>query len=225
VNNSLVVDGFVNVGRPSGRDTIPVPCEIFVGYVKPHSLPTGNNAFDHPRLVSFMPSTMIQWKNTLTLFSHMTPRREGDPKIFALRKNGIEGYVAETGQSFTLRDDWDYANPGPKGKGYHVNVQLGKEPSRAYCGLREDSKKIAYCGKTDDGKGRSHRKGAKCAHWCGDVLAEKGDLIPFSSNDLALYHDIAKMSGERVHTDGGQGGAEWYVRDVAGARVRYLPKG
>lgn len=33
--------------------------------------------------------------------------------------------MLETGQSFTVRDDYDFANPGPGGKGYHVNAQLG----------------------------------------------------------------------------------------------------
>jgi hypothetical protein len=56
--------------------------------------------------------------------------------------------VRETGQSFTVREDFDYANSnssgsGPGyaqggGKGYHVNVQLGKD-SFAFVSTRERS--------------------------------------------------------------------------------------
>ncbi|KAF9892500.1 hypothetical protein FE257_001609 [Aspergillus nanangensis] len=38
---------------------------------------------------------------------------------------GVSGHVIETGQSFTVRDDYDFANVSG-GKGYHVNAQLGK---------------------------------------------------------------------------------------------------
>lgn len=39
---------------------------------------------------------------------------------------GISGHVIETGRSFTIRDDFDFANPSADGKGYHVNVELGR---------------------------------------------------------------------------------------------------
>jgi hypothetical protein len=54
-----------------------------------------------------------------------------------MAKKGITGYVEETGQTFTIRDDYDYGNPGRKGKGYHVNAQLGKENPRAFCSTSE----------------------------------------------------------------------------------------
>lgn len=44
---------------------------------------------------------------------------------------GINTAGAKTSVSFTIRDDYDFADPSPNGKGYHVNVQLGKE-TRAY---------------------------------------------------------------------------------------------
>lgn len=40
--------------------------------------------------------------------------------------------MVETGQSFTVRDDYDFLNPGAAGKGYHVNAQLGRETA-AFC--------------------------------------------------------------------------------------------
>ncbi|KAL2218847.1 hypothetical protein M432DRAFT_391331 [Thermoascus aurantiacus ATCC 26904] len=49
----------------------------------------------------------------------------GTGSTYQTGKTGIRGYVLETGQSFTVRDDYDFANPGPGGKGYHVNAQLG----------------------------------------------------------------------------------------------------
>ncbi|KAJ5674295.1 uncharacterized protein N7477_004229 [Penicillium maclennaniae] len=39
---------------------------------------------------------------------------------------GISGHVIGTGQSFTIRDDYDFVNTSVTGKGYHVNAQLGK---------------------------------------------------------------------------------------------------
>ncbi|KAJ5576724.1 hypothetical protein N7535_003650 [Penicillium sp. DV-2018c] len=39
---------------------------------------------------------------------------------------GISGHVVGSGQTFTIRDDYDFANPTANGKGYHVNAQLGK---------------------------------------------------------------------------------------------------
>jgi len=45
---------------------------------------------------------------------------------------GVTGTVVETGKSFTIRDDYDFANPTASGKGYHVNAQLGKE-TVAFC--------------------------------------------------------------------------------------------
>ena len=54
-----------------------------------------------------------------------------------MAKKGITGYVEETGQTFTIRDDYDYGNPGANGKGYHTNVQLGKDNPRAYCSTSE----------------------------------------------------------------------------------------
>ncbi|KGO52957.1 hypothetical protein PEX2_062390 [Penicillium expansum] len=39
---------------------------------------------------------------------------------------GVSGHVVETGQSFTVRDDYDFDNLSDSGKGYHVNAQLGK---------------------------------------------------------------------------------------------------
>ncbi|KAH8433470.1 uncharacterized protein LDX57_011104 [Aspergillus melleus] len=53
------------------------------------------------------------------------PTPSGDVK-YAPAFKGITGHVIETGQSFTIRDDYDFANPSSKGKGYHVNAQLGK---------------------------------------------------------------------------------------------------
>ncbi|KAJ5135709.1 uncharacterized protein N7515_004987 [Penicillium bovifimosum] len=38
---------------------------------------------------------------------------------------GISGHVIGSGQTFTIRDDYDFANAA-NGKGYHVNAQLGK---------------------------------------------------------------------------------------------------
>ncbi|KAK1139905.1 hypothetical protein N8T08_011066 [Aspergillus melleus] len=54
---------------------------------------------------------------------HLTP--SGDVK-FGPAYKGISGHVIETGESFTIRDDYDFANPSSEGKGYHVNAQLGK---------------------------------------------------------------------------------------------------
>lgn len=50
-------------------------------------------------------------------------------------KKGIKGTVVETGQSFTIRDDFDFANPTSSGKGYHVNVQLERQ-TVAFCSGR-----------------------------------------------------------------------------------------
>ncbi len=56
--------------------------------------------------------------------------------------------MRETKQSFTVREDFDYANSNPSGsgpgyargggKGYHVNMQLGKD-SFAFVSTRERS--------------------------------------------------------------------------------------
>lgn len=56
----------------------------------------------------------------------LTTRSQGKPK-YAPAIKGVRGKVVETGQSFTVRDDYDFANPSDSGKGYHVNAQLGKE--------------------------------------------------------------------------------------------------
>ncbi|KAI1978406.1 hypothetical protein LOZ51_000109 [Ophidiomyces ophidiicola] len=78
------------------------------------------------------------------LDSHVAPVTRSfqlDPKTseykctYETTKKGIKGTVFETGQSFTIRDDFDFANPTSTGKGYHVNVQLGTE-TRAYCSGR-----------------------------------------------------------------------------------------
>jgi hypothetical protein len=45
--------------------------------------------------------------------------------VYAPAIKGVSGHVIETNESFTLRDDYDFANP-KDGKGYHVNAQLGK---------------------------------------------------------------------------------------------------
>ena len=37
---------------------------------------------------------------------------------------GISGHVIGSGQTFTIRDDYDFSKPTIKG--YHVNAQLGK---------------------------------------------------------------------------------------------------
>ncbi|KAJ5628264.1 hypothetical protein N7490_010492 [Penicillium lividum] len=51
---------------------------------------------------------------------------------------GVKGYVIETGKSFTIRDDYDFANPTSSGKGFHVNAQLGRE-TRAYVSGRNSA--------------------------------------------------------------------------------------
>ena len=51
--------------------------------------------------------------------------------------------MVETGQSFAVRDDYDFANPGGDGKGYHVNAQLGKEKV-AFCWEGHSSPAMYY---------------------------------------------------------------------------------
>ena len=51
---------------------------------------------------------------------------------------GVKGKVNETGQSFTIRDDYDFEAGSGGGKGYHVNAQLGRETSAFVSG--RDSK-------------------------------------------------------------------------------------
>ncbi|KAJ5752454.1 hypothetical protein N7520_009371 [Penicillium odoratum] len=50
----------------------------------------------------------------------------------------VSGYVIETGKSFTICDDYDFANPSSSGLGFHVNAQLGRE-TRAYTSGRNSS--------------------------------------------------------------------------------------
>ncbi|OJJ51655.1 hypothetical protein ASPZODRAFT_163462 [Penicilliopsis zonata CBS 506.65] len=89
---------------------------------------------------------------------------------FAPAMKGVTGRVVETGESFYIRDDYDFANPTEEGKGYHVNVQLGKE-TRAYVSGR---------------------------------------------NSQAEYFDRTNMTGERVHFDGPEKAAKWYLQGHSG---------
>ncbi|EAU31067.1 predicted protein [Aspergillus terreus NIH2624] len=54
---------------------------------------------------------------------HTTPNGQA---AYAPAIKGVSGHIVETGQSFTVRDDYDFNNPSGDGKGYHVNAQLGK---------------------------------------------------------------------------------------------------
>ena len=90
-----------------------------------------------------------------------------------MAKKGITGRVAETGQSFTIRDDYDYANPGQQGKGYHVNVQVGKEDPRAYCGFNDGFSDWAYTQRVQmtgerhqwDGPEKAAKWYVNCENW------------------------------------------------------------
>jgi hypothetical protein len=62
---------------------------------------------------------------------------------YAHAKTGIQGRVVESGESFTVRDDYDFANPGSDGKGYHANAQLGKEKV-AFCQTGLSSQGMYY---------------------------------------------------------------------------------
>jgi hypothetical protein len=56
---------------------------------------------------------------------HILTRLKGQA-AYAPAIKGVSGHIVETGQSFTVRDDYDFNNPSGDGKGYHVNAQLGK---------------------------------------------------------------------------------------------------
>jgi len=58
--------------------------------------------------------------------SHDVYKTKPGDASYGIAKKGISGVVAETGKAFTVRDDYDYANP-KSGKGYHVNATLDKQ--------------------------------------------------------------------------------------------------
>lgn len=75
----------------------------------------------------------------------------------------MSGYVVDTGQTFTIRDDYDFDNPSNDGKGYHVNLQLGKD-TKAYVSGRNNC--AEYYDRTNMTGERLHFDGEKeAASW------------------------------------------------------------
>ncbi|KAK9853463.1 hypothetical protein MYU51_006595 [Penicillium brevicompactum] len=89
-----------------------------------------NNGQYTLRVNEFLPAARPSGQEAYSSF--VTNHRAPDGTLqFAPAIKGIRGQVIQTGQSFTIRDDFDFANPSANGKGYHVNVQLGMA-TRAY---------------------------------------------------------------------------------------------
>ncbi|CEO58622.1 hypothetical protein PMG11_03331 [Penicillium brasilianum] len=78
------------------------------------------------RVEKFLEAARPSGEEAYSSFVTKYPAPDGKLK-YAPAIKGVSGHVIETGQSFTIRDDFDFANPSASGKGYHVNVQLGKD--------------------------------------------------------------------------------------------------
>ncbi|KAJ5971602.1 uncharacterized protein N7479_001520 [Penicillium vulpinum] len=79
---------------------------------------------------------------------------------YAAAIKGVSGHVVDTGESFTIRDDYDFAEPSDKGKGYHVNAQLGKETAAFTSGQNSAT---AYYDRTNMTGERLYFDGEKAA--------------------------------------------------------------
>jgi hypothetical protein len=124
---TLKVDGWLDAGPPSGGGSefayaTGVSVFRFLADAVAYSIGFFPFSFFKPTCV------LVSYSSNLSPSQYTT----ANGVHYANAKKGVYGKVAQTGQSFTIRDDYDFANPGVSGKGYHVNTQLGKE-------------KVAFC--------------------------------------------------------------------------------
>lgn len=63
--------------------------------------------------------------------------------FYGYAKKGITGIVVEIGEYFIIHDDYDFANPGLRGKRYHVNAQVSRDKV-AFCVNRRSTEEEYY---------------------------------------------------------------------------------